>query len=193
MRSSMGTVRSEKLAKSIRERAKRYIRARRVIQILSPILLAGIIISIIILFSIPLNLGNFTVIAIAFYVFFIVFPALVILAIIFGRFWCGWVCPVGAILDVAGLGKIRKIWCKNLCPLGAFWSLFNKISLLKLIKDEEKCVPTMCPSKNACVKECPMEADVLDEGLQDLRCIRCYNCVYACEEEAIRVGWRWSK
>ena len=191
----MGTVKSEKPAISIRDQAKRYIRARRASQILSPILLAGTVISIIIFFNIPLNLGSHTLIFIAFYIFFLIFPALVILAIIFGRFWCGWVCPVGAILDLAGLGKIRKSWCKNLCPLGAFWSPFNKISLLKLIKDEEECVPTMCPSKNACVKECPMEADVLDEdeGLQDLRCIRCYKCVYACEEEAIRVGWRWSK
>jgi len=193
MWSFMGTIRNEKPAKSIREQAKRYIRARRVVQILSPILLAVIVLSIIFFFNIPLNLGGYTAIYLAFYIFFLVFPAFVVLGIIFGRFWCGWVCPAGAIFDFAGLTRIRKIWCKNICPLGAFWAPFNKISLLKLVKDEEKCVPTMCPSKNACMKECPMEADVLDEGLQDLRCIRCGNCVYVCEEEAIRIGWRWSK
>ena len=189
----MGTAESEKTAKSIREQAKRYIRTRRIVQAVSPFLLVGIVISIIFYFNIPLNLGGYTSVYLAFYIFFLVFPAFVVLGIVFGRFWCGWVCPVGAIFDFAGLKKARKIWCKNICPLGAFWAPFNKISLLKLVKDEEKCVPTMCPSDNACMKECPMEADVLDEGLQDLRCIRCGNCVYVCEEEAIRIGWRWSK
>lgn len=189
----MGMNGSEKPEMGIHEQAKRYIRVRRTFQILSPFLLAGIVISIIIFFNVPLNLGGYTAIYLAFYIFFLIFPAFVILGIIFGRFWCGWLCPVGAIFDFAGLTRIRKIWCKNICPLGAFWALFNKISLLKLVKDEEKCIPTMCPSDTACMKECPMEADVLDEGLQDFRCIRCGNCVYKCEEEAIRIGWRWSK
>ena len=189
----MGTVKSEKPAKSRREQAKRYIRVRRASQIISPILFTGILIFLIIFFGIPLNLGVQSVVVILFYVFFLIVPVLVVLAIVFGRFWCGWICLVGSIFDLSGVGKCRKIWCKNICPVGAFWSLFNKISLLKLFKDEEKCVPTMCPSKNACVKECPMEADALDQGLEDLRCIRCGNCVYVCEPEAIRIGWRWSK
>jgi len=188
----MGTDKNEKPTKSIREQAKRYIRVRHVSQIISPILFTGILIFLIIFFGIPLNWGAQSVVVILFYVFFLVFPVLVVLGIVFGRFWCGWVCLVGSIFDLSS-PRIRKIWCKSICPVGAFWSLFNKIGLLKLVKDEEKCVPTMCPSKNACVKECPMEADALDRGLEDVRCIRCGTCVYKCEPEAIRIAWRWSK
>ena len=196
----MGTDKSEKPAVSIHEKAKRYIRAKHAIQILSPILVIGIIIYLLNYFMIPPNWGSLTIIFGAFYFFFLVFPGLVILSLVFGRVWCGWVCCVGAIFDLTSGTKfdfeglvLRKSWCKNICPIGAFNSLFNKISLLKLIKDEEKCVPTMCTSKKACAKECPMEADVLDQGLQDLRCIRCYKCVKVCEPDAIRIGWRWSK
>jgi polyferredoxin len=189
----MGTVESEKPAKSRIEQAKRYIRIRKASQIIMPIVSTAIFIWLLIFFGVPLNLGAQSFVIILFYVFFVIFPVLVILAIFLGRFWCGWVCLVGSIFDLVGIEKLRKVWCKSICPVGAFWSLFNKISLLKLFRDEEKCVPTMCPSKAACVKECPMEADALDQGLEDLRCIRCGNCVLVCEPEALRIGWRWSK
>ena len=189
----MAKVESKKPAKSIHEQAKRYIQIRHASQIISPFLFTGILILIIVFFGIPLSLDTSSLVLILFFIFFLIFPVLVILAIVFGRFWCGWICLVGSIFDLSGNEKLRKTWCKNICPLGAFWSIFNKISLLKLIRDEEKCVPTMCPSKNACIKECPIEADPLDRGLEDPRCIRCGSCVYVCEPEAIRIGWRWSK
>jgi polyferredoxin len=189
----MVTAESEKPTKSRHEQAKRYIRLSRASQIIAPILFTGLLVYLIIFFGIPLNQGSGSVIMILFYFFFIIFPVLVLVSVFFGRFWCGWICVVGSIFDLIGFEKGRKIWCKNICPVGAFWSLFNKISLLKLVKDEEKCVPTMCPVKDACMKECPMESDVLDQGLQDIRCIRCYNCVSVCEPDAVRIGWRWSK
>jgi len=196
----MGTVESKKPGVSYHERAKRYIRVKHMIQILSPILVVGILYYLINFFSIPINLGWPSIVFVAWYYFWLVFPVQVILAVLLGRVWCGWVCCVGGTFDLisgkkfGSLGlRLRRSWCKNICPIGAWNSLFNKISPLKLVKDEEKCVPTMCASKKACIKECPMEADVLDQGLNDLRCVRCYRCVKVCESDAIRIGWRWSK
>lgn len=125
---------------------------------------------------------------------FIIFVAI---SFLLGRFWCGFVCPVGTILDFIGImyRRVRekpetkypeRYWCRSLCPLGMFWSLFNKISPLRMSRDTEKCTPTMCGQENICVKICPMENDVLDEGFQGLSCIRCLECVYSCETEAIR-------
>ena len=196
----METTKSEKPAVSYSKQAKRYIRVKHAIQIISLPLFIGILFYLISFFSIPLNMGWPSIVFVSYYFATLVISVLVILAIFLGRFWCGWICGVGASFDLISGPKtestgliLRKTWCKNICPVGAFNSLFNKISLLKLVKDEEKCKPTMCPSKKACIKVCPMEADVLDQGLEDLRCIRCYKCVKVCEPDAVRIGWRWSK
>jgi len=75
-------------------------------------------------------------------------------------------------------------WCKYFCPLGAIFALFNKISLLSVHVDKDKCVHC-----NICVKACPMGIDV-PNMYRDPECILCGKCIDACPHGAIsyRVG-----
>ncbi len=73
---------------------------------------------------------------------------------------------------------VSRPFCRVLCPLGAFYGLFNRISLIRLKFDADKC--TKC---GACHRICPVEIRV-DEMVNSGSCIRCLKCC----TEACRYG-----
>ena len=77
---------------------------------------------------------------------------------------------------------IHRPFCKYLCPLGAFYALFQKVSVLLLKLDKEKCV-----SCGKCEKICPMDVAVTRDP-NSAECIRCGACVRACPAGALRFG-----
>ena len=77
---------------------------------------------------------------------------------------------------------IHRPFCKYLCPLGAFYALFQKVSVLRLKLDGEKCV-----SCGKCEKTCPMGVAVTRDP-NSAECIRCGACVRACPAGALRFG-----
>ncbi|MFZ0448816.1 MAG: 4Fe-4S binding protein [Desulfatiglandaceae bacterium] len=86
------------------------------------------------------------------------------------------------------LNRIRpRFWCRFLCPLGALLGLCSRMSLLRLEKDGEKC--TDC---KRCTSICQGAASP-EPGLtwQSGECITCFNCIAVCPEDALafRVGW----
>lgn len=125
-------------------------------------------------------------------------------------FFCKYVCPAGttagailaarnrliasqlgplftwkAIVLGAVLLSALIVWrpfCKYLCPLGAIYGFFNKISLVRLHLDREKCV-----SCGACASSCRMNLDPVRE-LNHAECIRCGDCVHGCPSGALRLG-----
>ncbi|GAB4260925.1 MAG: 4Fe-4S binding protein [Deferrisomatales bacterium] len=68
----------------------------------------------------------------------------------------------------------KRPFCQTTCPLGAIYSLFNRISLVRLKWDAATC--THC---DKCFEVCPMEIKVY-EGENTGHCIRCLDCT-ACE------------
>lgn len=72
-------------------------------------------------------------------------------------------------------------FCRFICPLGAIYSIFNKISAFQFKIDEEVCIKC-----EKCNQVCPMKIDVL-KGSQQSQCIRCMECVKACQKNAIKI------
>lgn len=123
-------------------------------------------------------------------------------------FFCKYICPQGVLEGAiplslvnegirAALGTlfIQKLFillatvalsilfyrpfCKWICPLGAFYALLNKISLLEIKMDEQKCV-----SCGKCAASCKMDVDVRKTP-NHAECIRCGKCITACPAEAL--------
>ena len=76
---------------------------------------------------------------------------------------------------------IKRPFCRVICPLGAMWGFLNKITLLGLKVDEEKC--DKC---GICYKVCPMEIRISEEPAS-IDCIKCFQCKSACPQKAISI------
>lgn len=123
-------------------------------------------------------------------------------------FFCKYICPQGVLEGAiplslvnegirAALGTlfVQKLFillavvalsilfyrpfCKWICPLGAFYALLNKISLLEIKMDEQKCV-----SCGKCAASCKMDVDVRKTP-NHAECIRCGKCITACPADAL--------
>ena len=110
--------------------------------------------------GVPLLLGDERLRAMAGWLFS--WKALVLLAVLLGAVW------------------IPRFFCRYLCPLGAIYGLFNRFSLSRMALDKEKCVGC-----KACEKTCPMAVDVT-KNINTAECIRCGKCKAACPTGAIR-------
>ena len=86
------------------------------------------------------------------------------------------------VLVIAACMFIFRFFCRFLCPLGAIYGFFNKIALLGVKLDKNKC--TDC---GLCVSFCKM--DIRKVG--DHECINCGECIGVCPAKAI--SWKGSK
>ncbi len=71
-----------------------------------------------------------------------------------------------------------RSFCRFLCPLGAIYGLFNRVNLIGVKVDADRC--TQC---GACVRHCEM--DVRRVG--DHECIHCGKCMAHCSRGAISI------
>ncbi len=69
-----------------------------------------------------------------------------------------------------------RAFCRFICPLGAIYGLFNKLALISVHVDADRC--NGC---GACVRNCRM--DVLHVG--DHECINCGRCIHVCRQDAL--------
>lgn len=124
-------------------------------------------------------------------------------------YFCKYICPIGmleggipllilnkAMRAAAGLLYIWKLlllimiiilsmtinrpFCKYICPLGAFYSLFQKVSFLKITIDKDACV-----SCGDCAKICKMQVNPA-KNPNSMECIRCGECISTCHKGALR-------
>lgn len=77
---------------------------------------------------------------------------------------------------------IYRFFCRFICPLGAIYSLFNRISLIGVKLDKEKCIDC-----GLCIQGCKM--DIKHVG--DHECIQCGECISVCPVQAI--SWKGSQ
>lgn len=93
-----------------------------------------------------------------------------------------------AVLFLAVIGAslfIERFWCRYLCPLGALLGPLQKLSLVKVNRAEEHCIHC-----HLCGKSCPVRLD--PESVQvttSAECLSCGRCVENCpREKALFLG-----
>ena len=71
---------------------------------------------------------------------------------------------------------IERFWCRYLCPLGAFLAILQKASLTKITRSERSCVHC-----HNCGRSCPVELDPENvEVERNAECIACGRCAENC-------------
>jgi len=82
---------------------------------------------------------------------------------------------------------IERFWCRYLCPLGALLAPLQKLSLFKVRRSEEHCIHC-----HLCPKSCPVRLDPESTDVTaSAECIACGACVSACpKEKALFFGTR---
>jgi MauM/NapG family ferredoxin protein len=92
----------------------------------------------------------------------------------------------GLFFAVLALNLIEKrFWCKYLCPLGAFLGLLSRWSLLRRSVSED------CTSCGACATVCQGNASPeAGENWRDTECLVCRNCDDICPQNAVSFGFR---
>jgi len=82
-----------------------------------------------------------------------------------------------------GAYKVPRFWCRYLCPVGAKMAPFQKYSFLGMKRDPVKC--SKCPH---CEAACPMQIRILAlpwEKFNDPECILCGECADACPNHSL--------
>jgi len=98
----------------------------------------------------------------------------------FGTFFYVHLATLAAVLVAFFL--VGRFWCRYLCPLGAVFGAFNRLSLLKVKVDFSKC--QHCED---CLKVCPAGIAELEDIESCTDCTRCGKCIESCNNDAMKI------
>lgn len=89
------------------------------------------------------------------------------------------------VLLIATGMVFRRYWCRNICPMGAVLALLSDWTLFK------RTVSSSCTSCGLCVESCGMGAIESDgQGTKAGECILCMTCQKICPENSVTFGAR---
>ncbi|HEX9049405.1 MAG TPA: 4Fe-4S binding protein [Anaeromyxobacter sp.] len=117
--------------------------------------------------------------------------------ILLGKFFCRWMCPMGAVMElVTGRGgdsaQRHYLYFKLGCPIAWAGGLLNRLSLWRV-----KLRPERCTGCERCDEVCYVSQLAEGRSLHvagqvnastDYTCSRCLSCVAACPTGALTVG-----
>jgi MauM/NapG family ferredoxin protein len=76
----------------------------------------------------------------------------------------------------------KRFWCRYLCPLGAIVAFFSRFSFTKRFVDDS------CVKCKACAKACPMNTISFEDFTSDPgECLQCLTCFSKCPTASIRL------
>ena len=106
---------------------------------------------------------------------------------LFTKFFWGFV-----VLMVSLIGSffVERFFCKYLCPMGAFLAILSKIGIYCIKRDEEVCIDC-----GICDKKCPVNIEVSKlPQVKSAECISCNLCVLNCPEKgALKISTKKGK
>lgn len=71
---------------------------------------------------------------------------------------------------------IERFFCRYLCPLGAIFSVFSRFKIIRIEKERSKC-----GSCKLCTKNCPMGIPLYQyDSITSGDCIQCQKCTQVC-------------
>ncbi len=78
---------------------------------------------------------------------------------------------------------IERFFCRYLCPLGALFTIISRLKTLKVRKPSDKC-----GNCRACTKSCAMGITMYkNTKIGSGECINCYKCIPACPRKNVSV------
>jgi polyferredoxin len=91
-----------------------------------------------------------------------------------------WIKMAILVFFLVTMVYVKRPFCRTSCPMGAVFSLFNKLSLVRLKVD-----PEVCGQCNFCRDVCPVDL-VAYKQVDSPECIKCLECT-KCPKGAIKV------
>lgn len=85
------------------------------------------------------------------------------------------------LLGITILGSLLydRFFCKYLCPVGAFYGIIGKISPTRIERKDDLCIHC-----RACNKACPINLDIENSvKITNAECINCNECILACPKK----------
>ena len=130
-----------------------------------------------------------------------IFVFFFVLTLLFGRVFCGWLCPIGLLEELIGKwtytrrGLPLRPACNIGCPFIWVTAWLNRVSLFKIEINEEKCTKCgicdkVCPTRLIWQKASWKEGD---NPSNRYGCIRCGTCIANCPEQALSYTLRWKR
>lgn len=88
------------------------------------------------------------------------------------------------LLIIIGDFLIERFFCRYLCPLGAIFSLISKLSIFKIKKPSSEC-----GNCRACSVHCSMKIKLYQvDKVTDGNCISCYKCISVCPKKNANIA-----
>jgi ferredoxin-type protein NapH len=78
----------------------------------------------------------------------------------------------------------KRWWCRYICPGGALYSLLGRFRVVRVERDDNKCV--QC---GECVRVCQFDLRPMLVQITGMECTNCGSCVRACHDDALRFRW----
>lgn len=90
------------------------------------------------------------------------------------------------ILAIITIGAvfIERFFCRYLCPLGAVFTILSKARILKIKKLRDKCGPCRICTNNCSMGIKLYEMDKVNSG----ECINCFKCIEVCPRKNTKVN-----